>query len=204
MIAKLTGLIDSFADGAVVIDVRGVGYLVSCSQRTLSAIAESGAVSLLIETQVREDAISLYGFAQADERAWFRRLITVQGVGAKAALAILSVVPPDRVAAAILAGDRAALSRAPGVGVKLAARIIAELRDDAAIAAPASIMAASGSGGTVAPAGEAVSALVNLGFSTSEATDAVMEAAQMLGAAASVEALIAGGLARLAPKEHRA
>jgi Holliday junction DNA helicase RuvA len=205
MIAKLTGIIDSLGDGALVIDVRGVGYLVSCSQRTLGRLAAGDAASLLIETQVREDAISLFGFADADEREWFRRLITVQGVGARAAMAILSAVPAEALAGAIAAGDRAMITRAPGVGIKLATRIIAELRD-AAVTVPrgAAGHAVAAAGGTAAPLGEAVSALVNLGFGPGEALDAVTAARETLGEAAGVEALISAGLAGLAPKEQRA
>ncbi len=202
MIAKLTGTIDSIGEGAAVIDVRGVGYLVLCSQRTLSELVIHGPASLLIETQVREDAILLYGFARADERDWFRRLITVQGVGAKAALAILSAVPAETLAAAIAAGDRAMIMRAPGVGAKLAARVIGELRDEAVVAPRGASVRAAKVGEDVAPTHQAVSALVNLGFSTSEAVDAVATAAGRRGGQASVETLITDSLATLAPKEH--
>jgi Holliday junction DNA helicase RuvA len=163
----------------------------------LGRLAAGDAASLLIETQVREDAISLFGFADADEREWFRRLITVQGVGARAAMAILSAVPAEALAGAIAAGDRAMITRAPGVGIKLATRIIAELRGAAGHAVAAA-------GGTAAPLGEAVSALVNLGFGPGEALDAVTAARETLGEAAGVEALISAGLAGLAPKEQRA
>lgn len=204
MIAKLTGIIDSLGDGALVIDVRGVGYLVACSQRTLAGLAAGEPASLLIETQVREDAISLFGFAEADERDWFRRLITVQGVGARAAMAILSAVPAEALAGAIAAGDRAVITRAPGVGVKLATRIIAELRDAAALVPRlAAGRLAAGPGGA-APLGEAVSALVNLGFGPSEALDAVTAAQERLGEGAALEALVGASLAALAPKEQPA
>jgi Holliday junction DNA helicase RuvA len=204
MIAKLTGIIDSLGDGALVIDVRGVGYLVACSQRTLARLAAGEPASLLIETQVREDAISLFGFADADEREWFRRLITVQGIGARAAMAILSAVPAEALAGAIAAGDRAMITRAPGVGIKLATRIIAELRDTAvSVPRGAAGHPAAAAGGT-APLGEAVSALVNLGFGPGEALDAVTAARETLGEAAGVEALISASLAGLAPKEQRA
>ncbi|MCU0894024.1 MAG: Holliday junction branch migration protein RuvA [Rhodospirillales bacterium] len=205
MIAKLTGTIDSLGDGALVIDVRGVGYLVACSQRTLARLAAGEPASLLIETQVREDAISLFGFADTDEREWFRRLVTVQGVGARAAMAILSAVPAEALASAIAAGDRAMITRAPGVGIKLATRIVAELRD-AAVTVPrgAAGRPVAAGGGTAAPLGEAVSALVNLGFGPGEALDAVTAARETLGEAAGVEALISASLAGLAPKEQRA
>lgn len=204
MIAKLTGIIDSLGDGALVIDVRGVGYLVSCSQRTLAGLAVGEPASLLVETQVREDAIALFGFADAHERDWFRRLITVQGVGARAAMAILSAVPAEALATAIAAGDRGMITRAPGVGTKLATRIVAELRD-AAVAVP---VVAGGrgvaAGGAAAPLAEAVSALVNLGFGPSEAMDAVTAAREALGEDAGIEALVGRSLAGLAPKEQRA
>jgi Holliday junction DNA helicase RuvA len=205
MIAKLTGTIDSLGDGALVIDVRGVGYLVACSQRTLARLAAGEPASLLIETQVREDAISLFGFADTDEREWFRRLVTVQGVGARAAMAILSAVPAEALASAIAAGDRAMITRAPGVGIKLATRIVAELRD-AAVTVPrgAAGRPVAAGGGTAAPLGEAVSALVKLGFGPGEALDAVTAARETLGEAAGVEALISASLAGLAPKEQRA
>jgi Holliday junction DNA helicase RuvA len=147
----------------------------------------------------------LFGFADADERDWFRRLITVQGVGARAAMAILSAVPGQALAGAIAAGDRAMITRAPGVGIKLATRIVAELRDAAVTAPrlPAAHGVAAG-GGTAAPLGEAVSALVNLGFAPGEALDAVTAAREALGEEAGVEALISASLAGLAPKEQPA
>lgn len=203
MIAKLTGIIDSLGDGALVIDVRGVGYLVSCSQRTLAGLAAGEPASLLVETQVREDAIALFGFADAHERDWFRRLITVQGVGARAAMAILSAVPAEALATAIAAGDRAMITRAPGVGTKLATRIIAELRDAAAAVPPVAGGRAVAAGGAAAPLAEAVSALVNLGFGPSEALDAVTAAREALGEDAAIEALVSRSLAGLAPKEQR-
>ncbi len=130
MIAKLTGLIDSTDGEGAVLDVGGVGYLVFCSARTLARLPARGMpASLLIETHVREDHIHLYGFADAGERDWFRLLTTVQGVGARLALAVLSVLGPDDLARAIAAADRASLARAPGVGPKLAGRIAAELKD---------------------------------------------------------------------------
>ena len=129
MIAKLTGLVDSLGEDWVVIDVGGVGYLVFGSGGTLGRLAVGEIASLEIETHVREDHIHLYGFADAVERDWFRILMTVQGVGARVALAILTVLAPDQLMPAIAAGDRAALTRAAGVGGKLAGRIVAELKD---------------------------------------------------------------------------
>ena len=129
MIAKLTGLIDSTANDRAVVDVGGVGYLVLCSARTLAGLGPGEETVLHIETHVREDHINLYGFTDEGERAWFRLLITVQGVGARHALAILGVISPDELALAIAAEDKATISRANGVGPKLAQRIASELRD---------------------------------------------------------------------------
>ncbi|HJU17274.1 MAG TPA: Holliday junction branch migration protein RuvA [Stellaceae bacterium] len=197
MIAKLAGTVDEIAADAVVIDVAGVGYQAFCSARTLARLPAIGApVQLLIETHVREDHIHLYGFVDRAERDWFRLLVTVQGVGARLALAILSTLAPEPLGLAILAQDRAALARAEGVGPKLAARLVNELRDkigalsetaSAAPAAPASEGAAA----------DAVSALVNLGYRRSEAFSAVAAAAQRLGSGAGADALIRAGLQEL-------
>ena len=206
MIAKLSGRIDSVADGSVVLDVGGVGYLVFCSARTLSRLSEGRAVALLIETQVREDGIHLYGFFDAEERRWFRLLIAIQGVGPKVALAVLGVLPIEELLAAIAMGDRASLSRAAGVGAKLAARIVVELKDKVGALPVPAAMAAVGApvatGGSVTT--DAVSALVNLGFRPVEAQGAVVAAVSRLGAGAALEALIRAGLAELASAEHRA
>src|SRR6185437_995123 len=132
VIAKLTGRIDALEDGRCVLDVNGVGYLVHASARTLAALPSPPALAqLLIETQVREDAITLFGFSDAAERDWFRLLTTVQGVGARVALGILSALSPRELVGAIAAGDRASLTRAPGVGAKLAIRLLTELREKA-------------------------------------------------------------------------
>ena len=132
MIGKLKGLIDSYGEDFVILDVNGVGYVVHCSTRTLQKLPRVGEASALaIETQVREDSIRLFGFASEAERDWFRLLQTVQGVGAKVALAILSILPANDLASAIAMQDKASVSRAPGVGPKLAARIVAELKDKA-------------------------------------------------------------------------
>ena len=166
MIAKLSGTVDSVAADSAVIDVGGVGYLAFCATRTLGRLPPAGgAVRLLVETHVREDHIHLYGFIDAAERDWFRLLTTVQGVGARVALAILSAVAPEALTLAILAQDKAALARADGVGPKLAARIVNELRDKVgglAIAAQASSVVRLPVGEDGAAA-DAVSALVNLG-----------------------------------------
>ena len=206
MIAKLTGRLDGFGEGSAVIDVGGVGYLVFCSARTLSRLLEGRTVSLLIDTHVREDAIHLYGFLDEAERRWFRALLAIQGVGPKVALAILGVVPTDELVAAIVSGDRALLTRAPGVGAKLAARITAELKDKVAALPGADGHAATimaGLAGTGGPTVDAVSALVNLGFRPIEAHGAIAAAAERLGPQAAVEVLIRGGLAELAQKEQR-
>ena len=130
MIAKLTGVIDTSGEDWLIIDVAGVGYLVFCSSRTLGQLTSmNGPVSVLIETHVREDHIHLYGFADAGERDSYKLITTVQGVGAKVGLAILSALSPEELAQAIAAGDKAAVTRAPGVGPKLATRIISELKD---------------------------------------------------------------------------
>ena len=214
MIAKLTGRIESVSTDGVVLDVGGVGYLVFCSARTLTAAARaSGVVSLHIETHVREDHIHLYGFLEAAERNAFRLLTTVQGVGARLALAILSVLPPDALSHAIAASDRAALTRAAGVGPKLATRIVSELKDKVALLAtggPGDAALAVELGAAPAEAGsdgataDAVSALVNLGYGRSEAFAAVARVARARGADAPVETLIREGLHQLAGGEARA
>ncbi len=200
MIARLTGIVDSTGEGWAVIDVGGVGYLIFCSARTLRRLpAPGGAASVAVETHVREDHIHLYGFVDAAERDWFRLLTTVQGVGARHALAILSVNEPEALTDAILAEDRAALTRAAGVGPKLAARILSELKDkiaaDAMVARPA--FAAQAAKAPAGPLDDAVSALVNLGYRRGEAFGAVSHAAQRLGVDAPVEALITAGLKEL-------
>ena len=200
MIAKLAGVIDQIGPEAAVIDVGGVGYLAFCSTRTINRLPAVGLpASLLIETHVREDHIHLYGFADAAERDWFRRLTTVQGVGARLALAILSAVAPEQLGLAILAQDKAALTRADGVGARLAARIVNELRDKVGSVAAASVpAAASPAEASDGPAADAVSALVNLGYRRSEAYGAVAAAAQRLGSGADAGALIRAGLQELA------
>ena len=201
MIAKLTGALDQIGPDGAIIDVGGVGYLVFCSTRTLGQLPPpGGAARLMIETHVREDHIHLYGFADNVERDWFRLLTTVQGVGAKVALAILSAVAPDALTLAVVAQDRATLARADGVGPKLAARIVNELRDKvgglalAVTNAAAPAPAASEPG----PTGDAVSALVNLGYRRAEAFGAVAAASRRLGGEAKVDALIRAGLQELA------
>jgi Holliday junction DNA helicase RuvA len=200
MIAKLAGVIDQIGAEAAVIDVGGVGYLAFCSTRTISRLPVVGApASLLIETHVREDHIHLYGFLDAAERDWFRLLTTVQGVGARLALAILSAMAPEQLGLAIFSQDKAALMRADGVGARLAARIVNELHEKvggvAAASVPAAAPPAEASDG---PAADAVSALVNLGYRRSEAFGAVAAAAQRLGGRSSAEALLRSALQELA------
>ena len=201
MIAKLRGLIDNIDDGKCIVDVNGVGYLVFCSSRTLTALPNPpGIASLLIETQVREDAISLYGFASSAERDWFRLLTTVQGVGAKVALALLSSLSPDQLIAAIATGDRGALTKSPGVGPKLAIRLLSELREKAGA------MPGGGAGGVVfsstsalsSTTADALSALQNLGYRRPEAEAALARSIAELGADAPLDVLIRAGLKALA------
>ena len=197
MIAALSGSVLSCGADQAVIDVGGVGYLVFASRRTLERMPATGeAVRVLVETHVREDHIHLYGFIEESERAWFRLLTTVQGVGARVALAILSVLSADEIARAIAAQDKAMISRADGVGPKLATRITTELKDKAGGIAlgPAAASADQPAGSA---SGDAVSALVNLGYGRSEAFGAVAQAAAELGRSASIEALIKAGLREL-------
>lgn len=209
MIGKLRGLVDEVDDDHLILDVGGVGYLVHASARTLGRLPGRGeAVALMVETVVREDAILLYGFHEQAERDWFRLLNTVQGVGARHALAILSVLPPDQLAQAVAAQDKQSVSRANGVGPKLAGRITAELKDKAGTIAlgPAAGGAPAGSGaggdGPAATAGgevseDAVSALTNLGYKRTEAFTAVAAASRRLGSDAGLQSLITEGLKEL-------
>lgn len=194
MIAMLAGVVDFVAPDSIVLDVNGVGYFVFASSRSLAKAPKRGEpLRLLIETHVREDHIHLYGFADEAEREWFRLLTTVQGVGAKIALALLSALAPEQLATAIAAQDRAALTEAEGVGPKLAQRIVNELKDKAgALSLGPTLAAPKGA------ASEAVSALVNLGYPRGDAYGAVSEAARALGANASLDALIRSGLKELA------
>jgi Holliday junction DNA helicase RuvA len=208
MIASLAGIVDWVGSDGAVIDVGGVGYLAYCSTRTIGLLPPpGGAARLLIETHVREDHIHLYGFIDATERDWFRRLTTVQGVGARLALAILSAVAPDALTLAIVAQDKAMLARADGVGPRLAARIVNELKDKIAGLALVPAQPVSRGGGAV-PAtngaiADAVSALENLKIGRAEAYGAVAAAARRLGAGAAVDALITAGLQELARGAER-
>lgn len=201
MIARLKGIVESIDGDSAVIDVNGVGYLVAASARTLRDLVIGGPATLLVETIVREDAIALYGFLATAERDWFRILTTVQGVGARVALSILSTLAPDEIARAIAAQDRATLSRPAGVGPKLAARLATELKDKAAAFGIAPAAKGEDPGAPVAPSGsvneDAVSALVNLGYRRVEAFGAVARATQRLGADAKIDAVIRAGLQEL-------
>lgn len=201
MFAKLKGILDSTDGDSAVIDVNGVGYLVSASRTTLSRLGAVGnAVSVLIETHVREDRIALYAFASTGERDWFRQLLSVQGVGPKVALAVLSVLPPDTLATALAAGDAKAVARADGVGPKLAGRIVAELKGKVEAISLHGVEAPAASLAAIVPAGaaaDAVSALINLGYGRSEAFTAVANAKTALGDGADVSTLIKAGLKEL-------
>lgn len=201
MIARLKGVVESVDEGSAVIDVNGVGYLVSASSRTLRDLVAGGAAILLVETLVREDAIALYGFLETAERDWFRILTTVQGVGARVALSILSTLSPDEIARAIAAGDKASLSRPAGVGPKLAARLATELKDKAAafgvVPAPARASDTTVPAAAASVNEDAVSALVNLGYRRVEAFGAIARATQRLGPDAPLDAMIRAGLQEL-------
>jgi len=200
MIAKLKGLVDSIGEDHCVIDVGGVGYLVFCSGRTLGNLPPVGeATSLMIEMHVREDHIHLFGFASEMEKDWFKLLQTVQGVGAKVALAILSVISIDELSSSIAAGDKTVAGRATGVGPKLATRIITELKDKVGqfVTAPRPAGKPGGLPPDSSAIGDAVSALVNLGYRQTEAYRAVTDAAMAFDGKASVSELIRLGLKEL-------
>jgi Holliday junction DNA helicase RuvA len=189
MIARLKGLVDSVSADALVIDVNGVGYLVQASTRTLSAVSVGQPITMHIETQVREDAITLFGCPSESELAAFRALITVQGVGGRVALNILSVLTPDQVAHAVAAGDAASLARANGVGPKLAARIANELKGKmggVALSAGAPLPVQAGA----RIVEDAVAALAALGFKPMDASRAVSEALAELGEGAGLNDVV--------------
>ena len=201
MIAQLRGTIVHTGTQIVIVDVQGVGYAVHVSGRTQTQLnAVSGDVTILTEMQVREDSMTLFGFADAAERDAFRLLITVQGVGAKAAMAILSVLDPNALTQAIVAGDKAMVARADGVGPKIAQRVVNELSEKIG-KMPSLVGTALGADNVgnapvsaeAATQQDAVSALVNLGYGRSEAHAAVVRA-QRAGADASVSSLIAAAL----------
>jgi len=204
MIGKLKGIIDSYGADYVIIDVGGVGYQVHCSGRTLQALPPPGqAATLSIETYVREDQIKLFGFTSDIEREWFRLLQTVQGVGAKVALSVLGTLKASELASAIAMRDKGAISRAPGVGPKVAERIVTELKDKApqfASVDPAVIQLSGALEEKRAPRPvmDAVSALVNLGYGQPQATAAIAAAARNAGEGADTATLIRHGLKELA------
>jgi Holliday junction DNA helicase RuvA len=203
MIGRLKGVVDSYETDGIVLDVQGVGYVVQCSSRTLQALPRPGEAAVLsIETHVREDAIRLYGFISTDERDWFRLLQSVQGVGAKVALAILGLGSVGEIASAIALQDKAAISRAPGVGPRLAARITLELKDKmpalGTIDPAAARLAGEDPAQGIPPAvQDAISALVNLGYGRPQAAVAVAAAMKVLGEGAETPALIRRGLKEL-------
>lgn len=201
MIGRLAGRVEEVGVDHAIVDVHGVGYVAFCPARTLERLTRGESAVLYIETVVREDMIRLYGFLAAADRDWFRLLQSVQGVGAKVALAILSTLPGEALAQAIALQDKASVARTPGVGPKLAARIVAELKDKGPAAMISGVPAAAISAITRAPSGapaEAVSALVNLGYAQSEAGQAIAAAVAELGEEAGLDALIRDGLKRLA------
>jgi Holliday junction DNA helicase RuvA len=202
VIGKLKGVVDTVGEGELILDVNGVGYVVAASARTLRTLPAPGQAAVLhIDTQMREDSLRLFGFLAEAERDWFRLLQSVQGVGAKVALAILSVLSSADLAQAVALQDKATVARAQGVGPKLAARIVAELKDKAplVVAADMGLPGAGAPGLTLGGAAEdAVLALVNLGYGRPQAAQAVAKGAASLGAGATTATLIRLGLKELA------
>jgi Holliday junction DNA helicase RuvA len=204
VIGKLKGLIDTYGEDYVILDVQGVGYQVHCSARTLQALPQAGEAAVLsIETYVREDQIKLFGFRSDMEREWFRLLQTVQGVGAKVALAVLSTLPPADLANAIALRDKTAVARTPGVGPKVAERIVSELKDKAPAFASVDPVVAQLAGSiddrnAPRPVTDAISALVNLGYGQPQAAAAVASASRSAGEGAETAQLIKLGLKELA------
>lgn len=201
MIGKLTGLVDTITEDTVILDVNGVGYLVQCPSSTLSRLTVGAHASLMIEMKVSEDAIKLYGFASAEEREWFRLLQTVQNVGGKVALSVLSTLSPRELQRALALGDKAMIGRASGVGPKLALRIATELKDKA----PAMMLRGEEEGRVAAvavaprgPEADAVSALIHLGYSDARAAEAVARAMSALGEGTETSALIREALKGMA------
>ena len=201
MIGKLTGLIDFIGGDHTIIDGGGVGYQVQCPSSTLSRLAVGATVSLAIETKVSEDAIRLYGFLSADEREWFRLLQTVQGVGARVALSVLSVLKVSELERAVVLGDKAVVGRASGVGPKLATRIVTELKDKApamALQRGADIHERAALQTPRPVESDAIAALVKLGYSQLAAAEAIARAGSSLGDAAALDTLIRESLRQLA------
>ena len=200
MIGRLKGLVDEIGDDHAIIDVQGVGYVAHCSTRTLGGLARGEAAVLAIETVVREDLIRLYGFETQAERDWFRLLTGVQGVGAKVALALLGTLSVSELANAVALQDKAMVARAPGIGPKVAQRIVAELKGKAPAGAVPGLEAV-GSIAAAAPAtpvAEAVSALANLGYSSEIAAQAIAAAVKGAGEGADTGTLVRLGLKELA------
>ncbi len=204
MIGKLRGIVDSYGEDMVILDVHGVGYLVHCSVRTLQSLPPPGeAATISIETWVREDQIRLYGFVTDLEREWFRILTSVQGVGARVALAVLGTLKVSELANSIALGDKVQIARAPGVGPKLAQRLVTELKDKAPAFANVDPAVVKLQGDlaerrAAQPVSEAVSALVNLGYGEIQASAAVSAAVRAAGDKATTETLIRHGLRELA------
>ena len=204
MIGKLKGIIDSYGDDFIIVDVGGVGYVVHCSARTLQALPAQGEpVVLAIETHVREDQIRLFGFITPVEREWFRLLQTVQGVGTKVALSVLGTLAPADLASAIALRDKAMIARSPGVGQKVAERIVTELKDKAPAYASVDPAVIRLSGAieerrAPQPVADAISALVNLGYGQPQAAAAIAAAAQSAGETTDAASLIRLGLRELA------
>jgi Holliday junction DNA helicase RuvA len=201
MIGKLKGTVDEIGEDYVLVDVHGVCYLAFCSARTLSRLNTGEAVVLFIETYVREDQLKLFGFTTPLEREWFRLLQVVQGIGSKVALAVLSTLTPSELANAIALQDKTAISRAPGVGPKVAIRILTELKNKAPAfageAANIGLKQEIGEGVASAPVSDAVSALTNLGYSRDQAANAVAAALKNGGEGADSAKLIRLGLKEL-------
>ncbi|WIJ26057.1 Holliday junction branch migration protein RuvA [Devosia sp. RR2S18] len=203
MIGKLKGLVDSFGDDWVLIDCGGVGYEAFCSTRTLQSLPRVGeATVLFIETIVREDMIRLYGFANDVEKSWFNLLMTVQGVGARVALAILSVLTPSDLSSAIALQDKAMIGRASGVGPKLAVRVVTELKGKVPAfggmdAGTLGLQSALGEGIAASNVADAVSALTNLGYSSAQASAALSRIVAREGDDTPTEKLIRLGLREL-------
>jgi holliday junction DNA helicase RuvA len=204
MIGKLKGVIDSYGENSVIVDVNGVGYEVHCSARTMQELPGIGQpAALSIETHVREDQIRLFGFLTEIEREWFRLLQTVQGVGVKVALAVLGTLKPAELASAIAMRDRAMVARTPGVGPKVAERIVTELKDKAPAytnidPALVRLSGAVDEKRAPAPVTDAVSALVNLGYAQAQAAAAIAAASRSAGEGAEATTLIRLGLRELA------
>ena len=203
MIGKLKGKVDAIGESFCIVDVGGVGYEVQASARTLRNMKIGDDVALTIDTHVREDAIRLYGFASEVERSWFRTLQSVQGVGSKVSLGLLGTLSPQDLANAIALGDWASVEQAPGIGKKLAQRIVAELKDKAPALSVAGLHLPSGSAAAGTPeqgniAAEAISALSNLGYQPAQASAAIAVAMKELGDEADTAKLIRRGLKELA------